>query len=379
MSNIYTITKTKKFQRLSLEHYEYLINQVQKFEASHLGTKRNTNKTKFIKELASDVGASPSTIYAIIKDARITVLNSNLVKHNELSAIAAFNKRSKKNKCSNALKLDKASDFINLVIQKIKENSLSSIDETIHAFKLYKSEEIKGMTTICPKTLYNYVHASLVDLKPIDLPRTVQRKKTSNYKTYIPKSQKGTSITERPFPFDDRSEFGHWERDLVVGPRDGQTGALLTLCERKTRFYYAIKISHKSAKQVYMQFNKLEKLFGADFSTIFKSITFDNGSEFSRYKDIERKPGSPKKRTTVYFGRPYRSCDRGSNENCNGLVRYFYKKGTDFNFVSKEAIRTMNSMINHKYRKIHQYKSAEMLFIHELSNLCIPIPNTLYI
>ena len=75
-----------------------------------------------------------------------------------------------------------------------------------------------------------------------------------------------------------------------------------------------------------MQINKLHKFYGDSFKDIFKSITFDNGSEFSRWKDIEQKPKSKEKRTTVYFGRPYHSCDRASNENCNGLIRYFIKK-----------------------------------------------------
>ena len=92
------------------------------------------------------------------------------------------------------------------------------------------------MTTISTKTFYNYVHAGLINIKPVNLPRTVQRKKQSNYKTYIPKRHKGTSIDHRPAHVLDRLEFGHWEGDLVTGPRNGQNGALLTLIERKTRY-----------------------------------------------------------------------------------------------------------------------------------------------
>lgn len=55
-----------------------------------------------------------------------------------------------------------------------------------------------------------------------------------------------------------------------------------------------IPINGKKAKQVYLKINKLEKLFGVHFSEVVKSITFDNGSEFSRYKDIEKKSHSAK-------------------------------------------------------------------------------------
>ncbi len=127
-----------------------------------------------------------------------------------------------------------------------------------------------------------------------------------------------------------------------------QINKLHKFIERKTRFYYMIPISAKSSKQVYMQINKLHKFYGDSFKDIFKSITFDNGSEFSRWNDIEQKPKSKEKRTTVYFSRPYHSCDRASNENCNGLIRYFIKKGTDINTIDKETTIDINNKINQK-------------------------------
>lgn len=84
-----------------------------------------------------------------------------------------------------------------------------------------------------------------------------------------------------------------------------------------------------------MQINKLIKFYGASFKDIFKSITFDNGNEFSRWKDMEVKPNTKEKRTKIYFGRPYHSCDRASNENCNGLIRYFIKKDQKFDDCGK--------------------------------------------
>ena len=120
-------------------------------------------------------------------------------------------------------------------------------------------------------------------------------------------------------------------------------------------------MKNKSSKQVYMKINQLHKLFGDTFSDIFKSITFDNGSEFSRYKDIEKKPGTKNKRTTVYFTHPYRSCERGSNENCNGLVRYFIKKGTDINTLSSHDLKDMNI-------KIHEKRGKSMVTNHPLSS-----------
>ncbi len=354
MDNHYSITPKLKNKQLSFHHIEYIINRMIEFNALHAGQIRNTGRTQFIKELASAMNTSVSNIYSIIHDATITLEDTYLNEYTELSAQAAFNKRNKSNKTSHIVKRDKANDFIDLVVTEMKSNKLSSVDETIHYLKLHCQDQIKDMETVSTKTFYTYIHKGLVDIKPIDLPRMVRRK-AKNYKTYIPNRQKGTPISDRPFDMNDRSEFGHWEGDLVTGPRDGQNGAYLTLIERKTRFYYMIPMNRKSAKQVYMKINQLHKFYGDKFSEVFKSITFDNGSEFSRYADIEMKTGTTFKRTSVYFGRPYCSCDRGSNENCNGLIRYFIKKGTDINTISKETTTDINTKINQKKRKILGY------------------------
>ena len=120
---------------------------------------------------------------------------------------------------------------------------------------------------------------------------------------------------------------------------------------------------------VYMKIHQLYKLFGNHFSDVFKSITFDNGSEFARFKDIEVKPNTTVKRTSVYFAHPYRSCEHGSNENCNDLVRYFIKKGTDINTLDKAYLKDINLKINDKKRKILGYLPASLLFKNELSSI----------
>lgn len=376
MNNI-TLTQKQKNKHLTFEHYEYIINSIIAFESKNSNSKRNIGKTAFIKDLASTVGTTASNIYSIIKDATISILDTHLNDHIILCASAAFYKRTKNKKIPNNSKLEKAKDFIALVEKELLNNKLSSIDETINYLKIHNKDTIKDMVTISTKTFYNYVHDRKVDIKPIDLPRMTRRKNKSKYKTYIPKRQKGTSIEERPIEVNSREEFGHWEGDLVTGPRDGQNGAYLTLLERKTRFFYMIPISSKTAKKVYMQINKLNKFYGDDFAKIFKSITFDNGSEFSRWRDIEIKPNTNFERTKVYFARPYRSCDRGSNENCNQLIRYFIKKGTDINTISKDTTININNKINNKKRKILNYLPAEKLFLDELNALGITT-NTIF-
>ena len=182
--NTYTISQKTKNKHLKFHHYEYIINEIIRFTAENKGHKRNTGKTKFIKNIANTIGTSVSNIYSIINDASISVRDTHLNEHIELSALAAFEKRSKNHKIPNNSKLVKAHDFIMLVEDEMKSNRLSSVDETIHHLILHKSDMIRGMQTISTKTFYNYIHGGKVAIKPIDLTRMMRRKNQKNWKTY---------------------------------------------------------------------------------------------------------------------------------------------------------------------------------------------------
>lgn len=92
----------------------------------------------------------------------------------------------------------------------------------------------------------------------------------------------------------------------------------------------------------------------------FKSITFDNGSEFRNYKGLERSYDKRKKtkRVSVFYVHPYRSGERGSNENNNRLVRRFLPKGTDITPISEEYIQWIEDWINNLLRPMFCFKSS---------------------
>ena len=142
--NTINISQKTKNKHLDFSHYEYIINSLIMFNASYSG-KRNIGKTQFIKNLALDVGTSISNIYSIIKDATVSIRDTHLNKHFELSALAAFQKRSKNHKIPNNSKFDKATDFISLVENEIKSNKLSSIDETINYLIIHQRDKINDM------------------------------------------------------------------------------------------------------------------------------------------------------------------------------------------------------------------------------------------
>ena len=121
MNTINILQKTKN-KHLDFSHYEYIINSLIMFNASYSG-KRNIGKTQFIKNLALDVGTSVSNIYSIIKDATVSIRDTHLNKHFELSALAAFQKRSKNHRFLSILNLIKL--LILFLLLKTKSNPTS--------------------------------------------------------------------------------------------------------------------------------------------------------------------------------------------------------------------------------------------------------------
>lgn len=97
----------------------------------------------------------------------------------------------------------------------------------------------------------------------------------------------GRNIDERSPRIDNRKDFGYWKYDLVLGHKTKDDDVLLTLCERKTRRFFMIKIEDKTSTSVMKAFDKLREFYGPKWNRIFKSITIDNGSEFANLSNLE--------------------------------------------------------------------------------------------
>lgn len=104
--------------------------------------------------------------------------------------------------------------------------------------------------------------------------------------------------------------------------------------------------------------DKLERKYGKSFYNEFKTITFDNGSEFKKYEKLEKSCRRKGKRFNVYYAHPYCSGERGSNENNNRLIRRFIPKGTVITTISDEFIQKIEDWINNLPRAMFGYKSS---------------------
>lgn len=169
---------------------------------------------------------------------------------------------------------------------------------------------------------------------------------------------------------DFREEFGHWEMDTVVGPQGKSKKVMLVLTERKTRKEIVYLMPDRKAQTVVKTLNMIERKCGERlFRDVFKTITVDNGVEFSDAEGLEKSRRNKKKRTKVYYCHPYSSCERGSNENANRLIRRHIPKGVNFDKKSKTEIKEIETWINNYPRKIFEYDTAENQFINEMEKL----------
>jgi transposase, IS30 family len=159
------------------------------------------------------------------------------------------------------------------------------------------------------------------------------------------------SIELRPAIVDERSRLGDWEADLVLGKQG--TGAIVTLAERKSRIYLTKKVFSKDAVEVS---NAIISLL-SDYRDVCHTITFDNGLEFSEHKAIAKALEAD-----IYFAHPYASYERGLNENTNGLLRQFIRKGTDLRTVSEEDLQRYQGALNSRPRKCLGFRQPSVVF-----------------
>lgn len=149
-------------------------------------------------------------------------------------------------------------------------------------------------------------------------------------------------ISARSRGANNRTRFGHHERDTLLGCR-GTRIHLKTGVERRSRFLGAKKVAGMRP----VAHAEAERELNERVVTL--SVTRDNGQENKTHETV----GVPS-----YFCRAYASWQKGSVENANKMLRRYFPKGTDFSSVSQREIDHVVSIINRKPRRILGYRSA---------------------
>lgn len=166
------------------------------------------------------------------------------------------------------------------------------------------------------------------------------------------KTKDKRSIHSRPIVVENLTRYGDLEGDTIFG-KDSKD-RLLTHIDRVTGLVSLSMVigydSHKVHKQT---IKDIARVFGNSIHT----ITYDNGSEFSAWKNTERLLKTKTIKPKIYFADPYRSSQRGRNENINGLIRDYFPKGTDFKMLTHLEVQQVETILNNRLRKRYNWRS----------------------
>ena len=319
-----------------------------------------------VKEIAKIIGYGVSSLYDELRKGYYMHTNTDLTETKKYSADKAQKVTDYNNTAKGCpLKLGNDWDFVYFVEHMIIQEHYSP--EAVLGY--IKEHNLNFKTKVCRVTLYSYIENGVFpNLSNKHLLRKKNKKQVHKRKEQK-KIIKGSTIEERQKEVLEREEFGHWEMDSVIGKRE-KGNTIVTLTERKTRNELIFKAKDKTAKSVVKILNTLERAYGKDFSKVFKTITVDNGTEFSAYEEMEKSIyGKNRKRTKIYYCHAYSSWERGSNENQNGFIRRFIPKGTDINPISPNELRYIQDYINTYPRRIFNFANSEKLFLLELNKL----------
>ena len=230
--------------------------------------------------------------------------------------------------------------FKALARELTRKPRVHSVDSFVHFYR--------DQGKACPSTttVYRYIDAGLLELDNMTLPKKLRRRIKGYKNAHKRKNKKiyGDSIELRPAAVNDRRGVGHWEGDLVKAKRVESEPALMTLTERVSRMEIIVKLPDYRIETCRQALQDTIDDYGAEN---FRTITFDNGSEFASLNQVQG--------TEIYFAHPYSPWERGTNENVNGQLREFFPKGHSFKNLSLVDLQLVQDTLNHRSRRCLSY------------------------
>ncbi len=202
------------------------------------------------------------------------------------------------------------------------------------------------------ESIYLWIYAQ--KKKGIDYAKHLRRHHRKRRKRRLTKQprtiiQNKVSIHDRPQIVAEQGRIGDFETDLVKC----QNGYLVTITERKTLFNLIEKIPNKEAASVQKAIIKALQ----PYKEMVKTITSDNGTEFANHQKIAQEL-----QCNWFFADPYKSQQRGANENQNGLIRQFFTNKTDLNNIEENEIKLVQNKLNARPRKKANFETPNNLF-----------------
>lgn len=204
------------------------------------------------------------------------------------------------------------------------------------------------LATVSHETIYKCLYVQARGHLRADLHRRLSTKRSARKPRGQVEGRRGVyssgeelTISQRPAEAADRAVPGHWEGDLIVGPNN--SSAIGTLVERSTRFTILLHLpgDHTAQTVATAMIAAMSQLP----EHLRRSITWDRGSEMARWRDIQLDLQAP-----VYFCDPHSPWQRGTNENTNRLLRFWFEKGSDLSGYTPADLKRIQDTLNQRPR-----------------------------
>lgn len=242
-------------------------------------------------------------------------------------------------------KLEKDSSLRSYVVGELRQDH--SPEQIAGRLKQKPPSELVGKK-LCHETIYQYIYEGegrFEYLYPHLRKGRPRRRKQRARKPHKNKIPERISIHERPVEVIKKTRYGHWESDTMVCTK--QTEALSTQYERKAQLLRLHKVANRSANETEYALRDTIASLPQD---LFKTMTFDNGSEGVCHVNIRNDYG-----LETYFCDAYASWQKGGVENMNGLIRQYIPKNANLRKMTDEELYAIQEKLNNRPRKNLNY------------------------
>ena len=220
-----------------------------------------------------------------------------------------------------------------------------------------------GETSLNQESIYQFIYSRggrKLNLRQyLRRAHRIRRKKNGRKHRKESRIPNRVGIEKRPKTVEKRKQFGHWEGDNVVYNRHRR--ALCTTVERKTRKVMVFRPRNLTA---IAKANYTIRRYRSLPAKAKRTMTYDNGLEAAAHEAVTAAIGMKH-----YFAKTYASWQRGTNENRNGLVRFYLPKDIDLDTISSAGIKRVENQINNRPMKCLKYQTPNEAFVIEMNKL----------
>jgi transposase, IS30 family len=229
---------------------------------------------------------------------------------------------------------------------------------------LWSPEQIAGRlkvagedSRLCHETIYQFVYSP--EGRALELHRHLLcarrlRRRRFGRKPRSLKIPTERTIAQRPAEIGERHAIGHWEADLLIFRRVHGNANLTSLVERKSRLVRLIPNHDRRSARV---IGAIGEVLAELPATARQTITFDRGSEFLGYAELNRSHG-----IGAYFCDPHSPWQKGSVENTNGRLRRFLPGELDLSTLTPIRLQEIERQMNDTPRKCLGFRTPQEAF-----------------